>query len=77
MLLRAALPPFLVLALTLTLVLVLTLVLAPSGMINKKGMIIKKFGVGVVVEVVVVYLTEYAVVAAAMPVVTTVPVATL
>ena len=34
-----------VLALTLTLVLVLTLALAPSGMINKKGMIIKKFGV--------------------------------
>ena len=39
--------------LTLTLVLVLTLALAPSGMINKKGMIIKKF-VEVVVEVVVV-----------------------
>ena len=31
--------------LALTLVLVLTLALAPSGMINEKGMIIKKFGV--------------------------------
>jgi len=40
-----------VLALTLTLVLVLTLALAPSGMIDKKGMIIKKFGVVVLLFV--------------------------
>ena len=53
---RAALPHLLmVLTLNLTLVLVLTLVLAPSGMINKKGMIIKKFGIGICVTFCVIF----------------------
>ena len=45
--------PLLVLALTLTLV--LTLARAPSGMINKKGMIIKKFGVLLLLLLVKIY----------------------
>ena len=51
---RRGAPLQLQMVLALTLVLVLTL--APSGMINQKGMIIKKFGVVVVVAAIVIII---------------------